>query len=739
MIERLDLSLENCYGIGKLDFNFDFTRTRPDQSIEKAFSVYAPNGSMKSTLARTIQDYLSGEETSDHYYPDRQCKREIKDKNGNEFPVEALFVIKSEIDTEKSKRISDLLVNETLKAEYDTILAGIEDAQKPLFEKLKQLSGLTGRGNQLEAQMLKAFGNGSMPANKDSIANLLVEIEDLVDGTTTPKFAHITFDEVFNSKTEPFLRTKDFKTRIEKYIEIFDRLVEQSSFLRKGFNHTNAVNIHKNLSSEGFFSAEHSVNLKNRTTSEKVECSDPQTLHGIIEQELSAVYENAELKAKFKDIDDALNKNQELRRFRDYLHSQREIAVKLSDLDAFSKEIWLDYLVEHFNLYAAAVKTIKDSRERLHEIVEQAKTESETWRRVVAEFKRRFHVPFNLEVINQENVILHEAAPTLRFIIDREVDDKREIEESLLHKCLSQGERRAYYILNILFEIESRKRQEQDTVFIIDDIADSFDYKNKYAIVQYLYEVSKAPNFYLVILTHNFDFHRTITSRLSIGRKNCLTVLKNANELTLVEEFYQKNPFLHWMKNLSTNPTMAMAAITFVRNLAEFGNRKSEFEYLTSLVHMKSDTESISIENLQELFGDVLSIEDLSMPSPERPVLEVIKESAETLLGKDDSKINLEGKIVLAMAIRLHAERFILSKISDPSIVNTISSNQTFQLANLFQNEFSAETEKIDILNLVQLMTPEQIHVNSFMYEPILDMSSESLKELYKSVRDNLH
>jgi hypothetical protein len=31
-------------------------------------------------------------------------------------------------------------------------------------------------------------------------------------------------------------------------------------------------------------------------------------------------------------------------------------------------------------------------------------------------------------------------------------------------------------------------------------------------------------------------------------------------------------------------------------------------------------------------------------------------------------------------------------------------------------------------------MTPENIHLNSFMYEPILDMSDEHLRKLYEAV-----
>lgn len=75
-----------------------------------------------------------------------------------------------------------------------------------------------------------------------------------------------------------------------------------------------------------------------------------------------------------------------------------------------------------------------------------------------------------------------------------------------LLKSLSQGEKKALYILNIIFEIEVRRQAGQETLFVVDDIADSFDYKNKYAIIQYLNDISEGPVFKQVILTHNFYF-----------------------------------------------------------------------------------------------------------------------------------------------------------------------------------------------------------------------------------------
>jgi hypothetical protein len=40
-----------------------------------------------------------------------------------------------------------------------------------------------------------------------------------------------------------------------------------------------------------------------------------------------------------------------------------------------------------------------------------------------------------------------------------------------------------------------------------------------------------------------------------------------------------------------------------------------------------------------------------------------------------------------------------------------------------------------DTLDRVLLMTPENIHLNSFMYEPLVDMNEDRLKRLYQEVK----
>ncbi len=71
-MQKLKLILENCYGIGQFDHPFDFSKS-------PTFLVYAPNGTMKSSLARTLQ-YFADRETDppcDRFFPDRDSKYDL--------------------------------------------------------------------------------------------------------------------------------------------------------------------------------------------------------------------------------------------------------------------------------------------------------------------------------------------------------------------------------------------------------------------------------------------------------------------------------------------------------------------------------------------------------------------------------------------------------------------------------------------------------------------------------------
>ena len=94
----------------------------------------------------------------------------------------------------------------------------------------------------------------------------------------------------------------------------------------------------------------------------------------------------------------------------------------------------------------------------------------------------------------------------------------------------------------------------------------------------------------------------------------------------------------------------------------------------------------------------------------------------------------MENKIVLSIAIRLKAEIYMINKINNKNITDNIDSNQTRELMNNMDFSVTNGKEIKTILEEVLIMTSENIHINSFMYEPIIDMSVEYLMKLYTKV-----
>ncbi|MBA7555652.1 hypothetical protein ES705_48331 [subsurface metagenome] len=220
-----------------------------------------------------------------------------------------------------------------------------------------------------------------------------------------------------------------------------------------------------------------------------------------------------------------------------------------------------------------------------------------------------------------------------------------------------------------------------------------------------------------------------------MGRKNKLNTERSDKEVKLIPEKYQNNPFNTWKDKLDTQMPMLIASIPFVRNLAEYTGDDVSFQKLTSLLHYKENSLKITMNDLKLLLKGILKGKpSLSLPNPSKCVFEVIFETAEKIFNDSSEVIDLENKIVLAISIRLKSEMFIVKKISDDPYWKSLTKNQSFALYEKFKEKFPFEEREIKLLEQVNLMTPENIHINSFMYEPILDMSNVHLKSLYGNI-----
>lgn len=338
---------------------------------------------------------------------------------------------------------------------------------------------------------------------------------------------------------------------------------------------------------------------------------------------------------------------------------------------------------------------------------------------------------------NQEDVVLKEKTASLEFDYKDPNETPVRKDKSSLLSILSRGEQRAFYILQLLFDIESRKQLKKRTLLILDDIADSFDYKNKYAIVEYIKELHNTPIFRLIILTHNFDFYRTIASRLSLNWKAAFMATKDDKRgITLFEGRYRNDVFSNFKKDVS-NQRVFISIIPFLRNIIEYteDNTCASYGLLTSCLHLKSNTNSIYCSDILKLIHTTFpSTKNQSTAFGTKLVRDLIYETANLIEQENPiNEIFLENKITLSIAIRLKAEEYMMDKIPNSTALK-ITSNQTSELLTYFK-AISTDKYTVTTLERVNLMTPEYIHVNAFMYEPLIDITVLHLINLYKKIK----
>jgi hypothetical protein len=693
---------------------------------------------MKSSFAKTFEDIVNKKSPCDRMDENAVPIFDvIPDDTGTQITPEEICVIQpfNEKEFDSEENILILLANEELRKKYKNVYDELDIAKNNFMKILKKVS----RSSNCEQELITTF--------KDTIGNIYEILLNIQEGVEKSKE---NFKFKYNNIFDPAGKVKAFLTSnvklFDQYVEKYDYLIKQSEFFSKDLNSvfgtTEAKNIKDSIEGNEFFLAGHRLKLKNYG-----EIDNKDSLEEIIDNEINKIFSDNELRRIFDEIDKKLNANKELKEFKKEIEIEPEIVIRLNDYENFRKQVWFSYLKQVIEEFNEVINLYSKKKKDLEGIANEASNEQSKWNDAIDEFNNRFiHQPFTLEVDNKSDAILDTKMPILSFKFEG-----KPVERKKLLEILSQGEKRAFYLLNIIFKIRVKEVENKRTIIVFDDIADSFDYKNKYAIVEYLNDLVGIPNFYSIILTHNYDFYRTITSRLGIPRRNHLNVIKTPLETIITEEVYQNSPFKTWReclkscvycrKNYSAQDAKKhiLALIPFVRNLIEYGGRiktstthGDDYDTLTCLLHSKPKTKNITFKGLKLIYKEHLEKDDFDSTIHDSDlVYDSIIDVASFI---PSTEFNLENKIILAMAIRLKAEEFMWSKVSDTT---PIIGSQTGVLFQRYKKDFILvpnEKKKIQILESVNIMTPENIHINSFMYEPILDMGVDELKNLYDKV-----
>jgi len=742
-MNKLNLELENCFGVKKLKQEFMF-------DVSNVNAVYARNGLMKTSLTKTfkkIQDSKKAE-VCDAIFGCTPVKTGITIDN-TEIASEDIFVIKSFENSYESDSVAALLI----KTETKTTLEKVLKARTELMKAIEKTSGVkikrTSLGKviyDLEPKIMSDFGFAER--------SILLNIGAIDFSTITYDYSNIQYSSIFDVSVIKKIKSEDFQSKINDFLSKSDEVYQEYDFLDKGkFTLPKLKDIEKGLKKNSFFVKENRIVLAGNTPIENV---------GELNKKIKEIDSTLQATAEFKAIEKLLS-DAKGTILKDIIENNPSIIeeLEIGKLNTFKKKLWLSYFKKEQEKY----NELKGLYLTLDEEIKETNFEETPWKEAIDIFNNRFSVPYCMGIDNLKSAIIGESLPKVvfKFCKDGNVEnldprnwitmDRSELEEK---DTLSQGERRALYLLNIIFDIERMRREGTRKLIVIDDIADSFDYKNKYAIIEYLKEISEISEFYLLILSHNFDFYRTVSSRLGVPRNNRYSAFKIENEIVLENEVYQNQPFNVWKKDLSIKNTIAL--IPFVRNLIEYGVDKKvnphasidkDYLLLTNLLHLKNDSNSIDFDTLKPVYKEYIGNDNFKGINANNSIIDTITTTADTI-ADGDSK--LESKIILSIATRLKAEKYMKAKIN--STVHTYTwkegrqvksgSNLEFltmvdatgnQTRKLYEGYCQIGTvEIIKLLDSVNIMTPESIHLNSFMYEPILDMDIIELKSIYGKV-----
>lgn len=718
-METITINWENCFGIGKLNHDFNFGAENSN-----SFMIYAPNGTMKTSFAKTfdlVSKNAPNNMPSDRVHTNKIPKYEIYN-NGDLIKPENILVINAEDNNfDASHKISNFLASAVLKSKYEKIYSELEQHKKEFIKKLKTVSQST----DCETEFVDSFINQSK--------NTFFEV--LLDNSNNLKESfqkyNFRYNDIFDKKdnVEKFL-AKNQKL-LNQYVTDYKDLLSKSNFFKQSdnpFGTSQANEILKSIEDNAFFEAGHKFVLEDGT-----EITDSATLKELVQEEMTRILTDQKLVQAFEKFDKAIGSNQELRIFKKIIEKDNSILVEVADYKGFQKKVWINYLSEIKSDAESLAKIYKEQKIELEKIINEAKKEINLWKKIIQTFNSRFYVPFEVILANQEDILLKEETANLEFdYLDKNENPVRQNKEALL-RILSKGEQRAYFILQFLFEIESRKNSTEKHLIIFDDIADSFDYKNKFAIIEYIRDLHLSNNFRLIILTHNFDFYRTIASRMSLTREVVYMAVKDDNkEIKLYQGEYRNDIFGYLVRNHKT-PAFFISLIAFVRNIIEYTESKGCEDYLTltSAMHTRTDSHDLTVEDVFNVFRErIIKLKDKTIDFGEKNLFAFIFETSDAICAdQNTNEISLENKIALAIAIRLKAEIYLISKLPEIDITS-ISINQMNELYQAYKIKFNT-SHAIPILDKVNMMTPENIHVNSFMFEPLIDMSINHLIDLY--------
>ena len=739
-MDQIYFNLSNCHGIKQFTGDFNFTKNRNKNSNINL--IYATNGTMKTSFAKTLRDIGDGVEPL-NLISNEKPEYLIKiTEDGNTFELtpedvkERIFVIESIKEDFSFQNTAPLISNKQSRKKYSETFKELLESKKVFLKNLKKITGVSLPAKSNKEKELEKIIINDLNIDSENILDYFSRNIDEINDNDDIDIEKIKYKNLFDDSILKLLNDEELLDNIETFSRNLEMLLEKSPvFNNSNFTNNNATALYKSIKKNNLFEAGHKIKF-NRI---KDEVKSLDELDQLFKNQYDKIFDDDSLKDSFEKINKKFS-NEATKKFEKIITENKEIIPLLSDIDELKKVYWYSVFNSQNEELTDLINEFNNKKLILDEIRKEAQNEQTQWQKIIDKFNRRFHIPYTLQLENKEDVILNEDVPRIAYYYKDENGQLNELSLEQLKNIYSTGQRRAIYLLDILYKIEMIRDENKTKLLVFDDIADSFDYENKYAIVEYLNDLSQDDSFRIILMSHNYDFFRIVNSRLNC--KKSYLAIKNENGALQLEknslEGNDNNIFIKIKRDIKRDGVdnsiiEILSLIPFLRNLYEYKEDNKNKYMLTTILHYKEEGIDLTLKDLEDIYKewDICDFSDSQKAGCK--VYELICDEAENISHQKQSKINLINKLVLSMAIRIKAESYMIDQLGGFESIEEIKGDQTRKLLLNYKNNFDDEYT-IELFEEVAMMTPENIHINSFMYEPILDMDDFYLKNLYNQL-----
>lgn len=688
--------LENAYGIKELKVSFD------DNTLSQNL-VYSKNGTFKTSFSRCLYNLSNNEKEK---IEDRITKipaniemKMIDDEGESNNLINKFLVFSREIYEEKSlsdyEKELEMLTIDKRKQEYvqDLINSTLEE---PIAE-------LQINAKSINLDLQKALETLNIPYKGK--LDWYLEVFKYIDGAPDENISEINLKTIFQ-KTYDILDNDNFQENINNYINIYNKKIKEELF-DDDFDENSCISFLESLKKTKFMNEDKKRGVILNGTS----YYDYDSVQEIINKTMKNIFSSSEILKSNQELIKSMGTSNEAQKLKKEIINNPLLIKQLS----LGRKKIIRIALKNSGLQTKYwINILENAMSELKKIYDEVQNMNSKFERAIEIYKLRFRPVFDIKIKNKKESMLGLDLPSLYFKYKKYDCD---IEEKFLYDILSSGEKTSLNIIKFIVEYISNK--DSKPFIILDDIVETFDYANRYAFIEYINDMvnDDTP---VIVLTHNFEFYRTLHSRI----KKLVPLVTNVDEKgrILIQECSKINRNIEDVLNVQSKKELFFA-IPYLREAKIILQENNEI--LNSCLHYKEKTLNLKLKDIIDLFPKKIKLDI----DPNLFYLDELENVLSSI--KMTNNYDLVEKTIYSIGCRVFLEQKIIQKNFD--LIKDVNENQFAYIIKKYHNQLNEKV--LELAERVSISTPEFIHGNAFMYEPLIDIDGFYLKELYDDIK----